>query len=157
MGLGIVATLLAPEPKLRDNLENSSSLNLKDGIFLLSIGLLVAGLLGGAIAGFIPLPVFYWVVAALLVGWIAISCLAPKRRLDVQQSSPQSLQDAVILPFQEFFQRFGLSQGSLILVFILLYKLGDSLVGITGNLFLREISFSKTEIGAVQGLSLIHI
>lgn len=151
MGLGIVATLLAPEPKLRDNLENSSSLNLKDGIFLLSIGLLVAGLLGGAIAGFIPLPVFYWVVAALLVGWIAISCLAPKRRLDVQQSSPQSLQDAVILPFQEFFQRFGLSQGSLILVFILLYKLGDSLVGITGNLFLREISFSKTEIGAVQG------
>jgi PAT family beta-lactamase induction signal transducer AmpG len=153
MGLGIVATFLAPEPKLRDNLENSSTLYLKDGIFLLSIGLLVAGLLGGVITGFIPLPVFYWVVAALLVGWIAISCLAPKRRLDVQEQnrSPQSLQDAVILPFQEFFQRFGLSQGSLILVFILLYKLGDSLVGITGNLFLREISFSKTEIGAIQG------
>jgi PAT family beta-lactamase induction signal transducer AmpG len=33
----------------------------------------------------------------------------------------------------------------------LLYKLGDSLVGITGNLFLREINFSKTEIGAIQG------
>jgi PAT family beta-lactamase induction signal transducer AmpG len=33
----------------------------------------------------------------------------------------------------------------------LLYKLGDSLVGITGNLFLREIAFSKTEIAAFQG------
>jgi PAT family beta-lactamase induction signal transducer AmpG len=153
MGLGIIATLLAPEAKLYENLENNSPLSFKDGIILLLLGLLVAGLLGGVITGYIPLPVFSWIVAALLVAWIALSFLAPKRRLDAQgqNRSPQSLQDAVLLPFQEFFQRFGLPQGSLILVFILLYKLGDSLVGITGNLFLREINFSKTEIGAIQG------
>jgi PAT family beta-lactamase induction signal transducer AmpG len=153
MGLGIIATLLAPEAKLYENLENNSPLSFKDGIILLLLGLLVAGLLGGVITGYIPLPVFFWIVAALLVAWIALSFLAPKRRLDAQgqNRSPQSLQDAVLLPFQEFFQRFGLPQGSLILVFILLYKLGDSLVGITGNLFLREINFSKTEIGAIQG------
>lgn len=153
MGLGIVATLMAKEAKLRDNLENYTPPSLKDGVLLLAIALLVAGLLGGAIAGYIPLSAFYWIVAALLVGWIALAFLAPKRRLNrgEQNRSPQSLQDAVILPFQEFFQRFGIPQASLILIFIVLYKLGDSLVGITGNLFLREIDFSKTEIGAIQG------
>ena len=153
MGLGIVATLMAPEAKLHDNLENHTLPSLKDGILLLAIALLVAGLLGGAIAGYIPLSAFYWIVAALLVAWIALAFLAPKQRLNhqAQARSPQSLQDAVILPFQEFFQRFGIPQASLILVFIVLYKLGDSLVGITGNLFLREINFSKTEIGAIQG------
>jgi PAT family beta-lactamase induction signal transducer AmpG len=153
MGLGIVATLIAPEAKLHDNLKNYTPPSLKDGMLLLAIALLVAGLLGGAIGGYIPLSAFYWIVAALLVAWIALAFLAPKRRLNrqAQNRSPQSLQDAVILPFQEFFQRFGIAQASLILVFIVLYKLGDSLVGITGNLFLREIDFSKTEIGAIQG------
>lgn len=152
MGIGIIATLLAPEARLHQNLENNSPGSFKDGIFLLLIGSLIVGLLGGVITGYIPLPMFYWIVAALLIGWIAISFLVPKRRLNIAPNhSPQSLQDAVIQPFQEFFQRFGLPQASLILLFILLYKLGDSLVGITGNLFLREIDFSKTEIGAIQG------
>lgn len=64
---------------------------------------------------------------------------------------PQSLNDAVYLPFQEFFQRLGLGEGSLILVFILLYKLGDALVGNMANPFLVDINFSKTEIGTIQG------
>jgi MFS transporter, PAT family, beta-lactamase induction signal transducer AmpG len=33
-----------------------------------------------------------------------------------------------------------------------MYKLGDSLVGIVANPFLREIGFSKTDIGVYQGL-----
>jgi PAT family beta-lactamase induction signal transducer AmpG len=151
MALGIIATLWAPEPR-RDHQANSP-LSLKDGIFLLFIGGLVAALLGGVITGRIPLPVLSWAIAALLVGWIVISVLAPKQNLSEsgQNHAPQTLQDAVVLPFQEFFQRFGLPKASLILIFILLYKLGDSLVGITGNLFLREINFTKTEIGAIQG------
>lgn len=153
MALGIIATFWAPEPQRRNGQENASPISFKDGIFLLLIAALVTGLMFGVITQRIPMPVFYWVLAALLVGWIAISFLAPKQRLveQTQNRSPQTLQDAVILPFQDYFQRFGLTQGSLILLFILLYKLGDSLVGITGNLFLREINFTKTDIGAIQG------
>nr|WP_202895672.1 AmpG family muropeptide MFS transporter [Iningainema tapete] len=152
MALGILATIWAPEaPRSYEQANITTTLSGKDGIFLLLIGGLVAGLLGGVITGVIPMPVFSWLLAALLVGWIAISFLAPKRDLNQSQNAPQTLQDAVLLPFQDFFQRFGITKGSIILVFILLYKLGDSLVGITGNLFLREINFSKTEIGAIQG------
>jgi len=152
MGLGIIATVLAPEPGNGDR-ARSRSISAKDGLLALGIVGLVVGLIGSVVTGKLPLIAFYWAVAAVLLAWLAIALLAPKppaNELALEQS-PQSLQDAVVLPFQEFFQRFGFPKAGLILVFILLYKLGDSLVGITGNLFLRELSFSKTEIGAIQG------
>ncbi|MFQ4164601.1 MULTISPECIES: AmpG family muropeptide MFS transporter [Nostocales] len=154
MAVGIITTLWAPaELQQRTTSTPVSPLSFKEGIFIVLIGLLVAGLLGGAISRAIALPVFYWVLAILLIGWIALSVLTPKKHLNqTQNQSPQSLQDAVILPLQDFFERFGISQASLILIFILLYKLGDALVGVTGNLFLREIGFSKTEIAAIQGV-----
>jgi PAT family beta-lactamase induction signal transducer AmpG len=98
------------------------------------------------------------VLAGVLVGWLVLAFVLSRasRSADFQderslQSSPESLQDAVVLPFQDFFQRFGLPKASTILIFIVLYKLGDSLVGIAGNLFLREIGVTKTEIAAIQG------
>ncbi|NJM65269.1 MAG: AmpG family muropeptide MFS transporter [Acaryochloris sp. RU_4_1] len=154
MGIGIWATLWAPrETTLGENGQTSSPLSFKDGFFLLAIAALVISLLWGVIRGHLSLPVLYWVVAGVLLLWIIIAVVVPpKPRLTQGENRPpQTLQDAIILPFQDFFQRFGSTQGTLILVFILLYKLGDSLVGITGNLFLREIAFSKTEIAAFQG------
>jgi len=152
MAVGIITSFWAPEAP-DENLQTRSPLSLKDVIFLLFIILLVAGLLGGALIGYIPLNVFYWVVAAVIGVWLITSFLLPKRTLsnELENRPPQSLQDAVTLPFQEFFQRFGLPQGSLILSFILLYKLGDALVGNMANPFLVDINFSKTQIGAIQG------
>jgi MFS transporter, PAT family, beta-lactamase induction signal transducer AmpG len=113
---------------------------------------LVVGLLGGVFVGYIALPVFYWLLAGLIIAWIVSSLLLPAELLNEnrENKTPQNLQEAIFLPFKEFFHRFGLVKASSILVFILLYKLGDSLVGITANLFLREILFTKTEIGAIQ-------
>ena len=153
MAGSIFTTLWAPpEPKLPANTQKLSPLSIKDVIFLVFITVLVAGLLGGVFVGFIPLPVFYWLLAGLIVAWIGASLLLPTSLLGEvrEDSSPQNLQEAIFLPFKEFFHRFGLTQASVVLVFILLYKLGDSLVGITANLFLREIDFTKTEIGAIQ-------
>ncbi|MBD2387769.1 AmpG family muropeptide MFS transporter [Cylindrospermum sp. FACHB-282] len=153
MAGSIFTTLWAPpEPKLPANTQKLSPLSIKDVIFLVFITVLVAGLLGGVFVGFIPLPIFYWLLAGLIVAWIGASLLLPTSLLGEvrEDSSPQNLQEAIFLPFKEFFHRFGLTQASVVLVFILLYKLGDSLVGITANLFLREIDFTKTEIGAIQ-------
>ena len=164
MGVGIIATLIAP-PIQRRNQQNHSSLSLKDaGIVAAIIGVIV-GLLSwvmgdpclDAARKCTPYEArlfqFYWILAALLIGWITLSVMAPKPPVSqhAEEQPPQSLQDALVLPLQEFFHRYGLTQASLILVFILLYKLGDSVVGITANLFLREINFTKTEIGAIQG------
>ncbi|OLP15965.1 MFS transporter [Leptolyngbya sp. 'hensonii'] len=153
MALGVGATLWAPKLIQPQNSPATAALSVRDILFILLIGLVVTALLGGVIAGSIPLPIFYWVLASLLIGWIAIALLIPEHWLTqgTTEQSPQSLQDAVILPLRDFFQNFGLPKGGTILVFILLYKLGDALVGITGNLFLRELTFSKAEIGAIQG------
>ncbi len=152
MGVGIITSFWAPEAP-EENLQNRSPLSAKDVILLLFIILLVAGLLSGVLTGYIPLNVFYWIVAVVIGAWLITSFLLPKQTLsnDLENRPPQSLQDAVILPFQEYFQRFGLAQGSLILAFILLYKLGDALVGNMANPFLVDINFSKTQIGAIQG------
>ncbi len=159
MAGSIFTTLSAPrELEVCDNTPTAAPLSFKDVIFLLFITVLVAGSLGGVFVGFIALPVFYWLLAGLIIAWIVTSLLLPTELLGEvrENSSPQNLQEAIFLPFKEFFHRFGLTQATTILVFILLYKLGDSLVGITANLFLREINFTKTEIGAIQaGIGLI--
>ncbi|MEI6442695.1 MAG: AmpG family muropeptide MFS transporter [Nostocales cyanobacterium ELA583] len=152
MAGSIFTTLWSPaEHKLQDKTQ-LAPISSKDVIFIVMITLLVAGLITGVFVGFIPQPVFYWLLAGLLVAWIATSLLLPNSLLNevTEDTPPENLQTAIFLPFKEFFHRFGIQQASLTLVFILLYKLGDSLVGITANLFLREIDFTKTEIGAIQ-------
>jgi PAT family beta-lactamase induction signal transducer AmpG len=169
MGIGILATLWAPEPErnqARQSVLRHESLSTVRFAWTDAIGvLLIIGLIVGLLAWVMMDPClerkclpqesrlfqFYWVIAGLLVGWIAIAFFAPRPAPAIAQQAPRSLRDAAILPLQEFLHRFGLVQASLILIFILLYKLGDSLVGVTGNLFLREIGFTKTEIGAIQG------
>lgn len=113
------------------------------------MALLVTISLALVLADYIPWPVVYLLMAALMAVGILTSFWAPEPML--RDRPPQSLNDAVYMPFQEFFQRLGLAQGGLILVFILLYKLGDALVGNMANPFLVDINFSKTEIGAIQG------
>jgi PAT family beta-lactamase induction signal transducer AmpG len=166
MAGGIATTLWAPAPPRSNPLNRASPLSLKDALLLIATISLVAGLLGwvmtdpclGSQVSCRPYATrlfqFYWILAALLAGWITVAFLAPIGQLNTEQLEnrpPDSLQDAVILPLQEFLYRFGLTKACLILAFVLLYKLGDALVGITANLFLREIGFSKTEIGAIQG------
>jgi PAT family beta-lactamase induction signal transducer AmpG len=64
---------------------------------------------------------------------------------------PTSLTEAVILPFGEFIQRQGLVQAILTLLFIVLYKLGDSFVNNMSTPFLLQTGFTQTDIGAIQG------
>jgi PAT family beta-lactamase induction signal transducer AmpG len=65
------------------------------------------------------------------------------------RAAPATLQQAVLEPFQEFFSRQGVRSACLILVFILLYKLGDSLCTALATPFYLDMGFSKTEIGLV--------
>ncbi|OWY68345.1 MFS transporter [cyanobacterium TDX16] len=151
MGLGLFTTFWSPQPE-GDILEERSPPTVKDLVFLIGGGLLISGLLLAVGMGYLPLPIFYWIVAALIVAWLATSFLLPTKAREIAtERSPQTLQEAVYLPFQEFFQRQGIGAGILILLFILLYKLGDALVGNMANPFLVDLGFSKSSIGAIQG------
>lgn len=64
-------------------------------------------------------------------------------------SKPKTLRDAVIEPFHEFITRHGWQYALLVLVFLLLYKLGDSMAVALATPFYLDMGFSKTEIGLV--------
>jgi MFS transporter, PAT family, beta-lactamase induction signal transducer AmpG len=164
MGLSSIVTIFAPEPPHQNSDRRHPPVSLLDmsilgGIFL-TVGLLMWWVLQDpcSIAGAQCSPFntrltkFYWILGGILVAWILGAFFAPQSadRND-GDATPQSLKDATIKPFQEFLHRFGLAKASTIIAFILIYKLGDSLVGISANIFLRSIEFTKTEIGAIQG------
>jgi MFS transporter, PAT family, beta-lactamase induction signal transducer AmpG len=103
-------------------------------------------------------PVVYILMAILMGIGMVTSFWAPEPIL--RDRPPQSLKEAVTLPFLDFFQRSGVMQGFLILAFIFIYKLGDSLVKIMSKPFLLPtdakagligLGFSQTDVGAIQG------
>ena len=90
--------------------------------------------------------VFLITAAFMLVGIImSLSITEPP----AVSNSPRSLKDAVVAPFEEFFSRQGTQQALLILAFMLLYKLGDSMATALATPFYLDMGYSKTEIGLV--------
>jgi PAT family beta-lactamase induction signal transducer AmpG len=116
------------------------------------IALIVTGSFAFIFADYMPWQSVYLLMSALMAIGLFASFWAPEPRK--QENPPDSLIDAVSLPFAEFFQRSGLIRGLLILLFIVLYKLGDALVNNMATPFLLPktgLGFSQTEIGALQG------
>jgi PAT family beta-lactamase induction signal transducer AmpG len=62
---------------------------------------------------------------------------------------PRTLREAVVEPFHEFITRSGWSRALLILAFIFLYKLGDSMATALATPFYMDLGFSRTQIGLV--------
>lgn len=63
--------------------------------------------------------------------------------------APKTLREAVVEPFNEFVNRRGWRHALLILAFIFLYKLGDSMATALATPFYLELGFTRTEIGLV--------
>ncbi len=113
------------------------------------VAILVAGSLALILADYICWQRVYLLLAGLMAIGIFTTLWAPEPRDRV--SPPQTLKDAIYLPFKEFFSRLGIKSAILVLLFVLLFKLGDALVGNMATPFLLDIGYSKTEIGALQG------
>ena len=62
---------------------------------------------------------------------------------------PRTLREAVVEPFREFIHRSGWSHALLILAFIFLYKLGDSMATALATPFYMELGYTRTQIGLV--------
>jgi PAT family beta-lactamase induction signal transducer AmpG len=119
-------------------------------VFLLGyrIALLLTGSLALILADIIPWYSVYLLMAVGMALGIIATLFAPEPK---EISSPESLSAAVILPFREFIQRQGVVQAILTLLFIVLYKLGDSFVNNMSTSFLLTTGFTQTDIGAIEG------
>jgi MFS transporter, PAT family, beta-lactamase induction signal transducer AmpG len=106
-----------------------------------SLALLVAQYGGWTLAyaccAFLALP-------AMLVGWLLGE---PPRRQVARATAGRGLlgtfEDAVVTPFTEFMSRHG---AWLVLLFVLLHKIGDTLANLTLRILLNDLGFSNDEI-----------
>ncbi|MDB9444923.1 AmpG family muropeptide MFS transporter [Anabaena sp. CS-542/02] len=112
------------------------------------VALLFTGSLALILADSLPWSSVYLLMSLGMGIGIIATLFAPEPK---ESSPPESLAAAVILPFGEFFGRHGVLQAILILLFIVLYKLGDAFVNNMSTPFLLQTGFTQTDIGAIQG------
>ena len=111
------------------------------------VGGLIPGSLSLVLSDFLPWKTVFLITAAFVLAGIALTLSIKEPPCTHQQ--PATLQAAIVEPFNEFFSRQGVQQALLILAFMLLYKLGDSMATALATPFYLDMGFSKTEIGIV--------
>ncbi len=111
------------------------------------VGMLLASGGGLIMADFMPFSAVYQIMAVGMLAGILTTLFAPEP--EVAEGVPASLHEAVIQPFTDYFRRH---HALLVLLFILLYKVGDTMASNMTTPFYLDIGFSMTEIGAVVKL-----
>ncbi|WP_309728089.1 AmpG family muropeptide MFS transporter [Chamaesiphon sp. OTE_75_metabat_556] len=124
-------------------------------IAVLIAGNLIIGLADEKQVGHWSWPQIYLLIAGLLALSTVVSLWAPKPTNEERNTAPTSLSDAVVLPFEDFIDRKKIAGGTLILMFILTYKLGDYMVKSVAKLFLKDIGFSATDIGNTGSIGIV--
>jgi len=130
---------ILPEPEL--GLGNAVHVN------AYRISSLVPGALSLILADLLPWSSVYLITALFMLPGMAMT-LAVDEPV-ASRAAPRTLREAVIEPFHEFITRAGWNEALLVLLFIFLYKLGDSMATALATPFYIDLGFTKTEIGVI--------
>lgn len=116
------------------------------------IAMLVSGGVALILADFQGWGVAFGFIAVLMASGLIATWKSPQPETVVLP--PQTLSAAILEPFQNFFKK---THAPLILVFIILYKLGDAFCGsLTTTFLMRELHVSLTEVGVLnKGIGLL--
>ncbi|TLS74042.1 AmpG family muropeptide MFS transporter [Mariprofundus erugo] len=110
----------------------------------------VAGLVPGSLAlilaDHLAWSTVFIITALFMLPGVVMTLLVKEPQL---AAPPKSLRMAVVEPFHEFIGRQGWQGALLVLAFIFLYKLGDSLCTSLATPFYLDMGYSKTEIGLI--------
>jgi MFS transporter, PAT family, beta-lactamase induction signal transducer AmpG len=107
----------------------------------------VPGSLAMILAGYFPWSLAHLSIAVfMLVGLVTTLLIKETSR---PGEAPLTLKSAIVDPFNEFFQREGWRQAVLMLLFLMLYKLGDSMATALETPFFLDMGFSTVEIGSI--------
>jgi len=107
---------------------------------------LVPGSLSLILADLIPWAQVFWITAAFMVPGMVMVLLVDE---PLAVAAPKTLRAAVVEPFHEFIGRKGWQGAMLVLGFIFLYKLGDSLATSLSTPFYLDLGYSMTDIGVI--------
>jgi PAT family beta-lactamase induction signal transducer AmpG len=111
------------------------------------VGMLLASGGGLIMADHMDFSMVYLILAGCMLPGILTTLLTPEPATPA--GTPRTMREAVVDPLVEYFSR---KDAILILVFILLYKVGDTMASAMTTPFYLDIGFSKSEIGAVVKL-----
>ena len=116
-------------------------------------GALAAGAGGLILADIYSYSFVYTLMSLIMLLGVVTTFFANEPKITAQ---PTTLKESIIEPFKEFFNRYQVEKNDiqkyvpyLILLFVLLYKVGDTMAHSLSTNFYLEIGFSKTEIGTV--------
>jgi PAT family beta-lactamase induction signal transducer AmpG len=111
------------------------------------VGMLLAGSGGLILADHLSFAHVYLLMAATLLVGVGTTLIC--REPSLTRGTPQNFREAVLLPFVDYFTR---DRALLLLLFILLYKIGDQMASTMTIPFYLSLGFSKTQIGTVAKL-----
>lgn len=109
---------------------------------------LVPGSLSLILSHFLPWSSVFMVTALFMLPVIIITLLI-KEPINKQISKSHNFEDIIINPFLEFIKRKGVKSAMIILAFIFLYKLGDSMATSLATTFYMKMGFSLPDIGLI--------
>ena len=108
---------------------------------------LVPGSLSLILADYFSWEFVFTVTGLFMIPGIILTILISEPKL--KSAPPKTLKEAVVDPFREFIGRKGINNALLILLFIFLYKIGDSMATALATPFYLDLGFSMTEIGII--------
>jgi PAT family beta-lactamase induction signal transducer AmpG len=108
------------------------------------LAMLVSGALALIIADQVPWKDVYLWLAAFMAPTVLFTLVSPAESKHI--SIPADLRTAIVGPLVDFFSRRG---AWIMLLFILLYKVGDSMASNMTTPFILATGYSKTDIGTV--------
>jgi PAT family beta-lactamase induction signal transducer AmpG len=108
---------------------------------------LVPGSLALILADFMPWHTVFMIVASFMSIGLLLTFFIQEAVADPRP--PETLVKAVVEPFLEFFRRNGRQAALLVLAFMFLYKLGDSMATALSSAFYLDVGFSLTAIGSI--------
>ncbi len=110
----------------------------------------VAGLIPGSLSlilsDHLPWNIVFIVTALFMLPGMTMTLLVKEPH---RASPPKTLREAVVEPFHEFLTRQSWQSAFLILAFLFLYKLGDSMCTALATPFYMDMGFTKTQIGLI--------
>ncbi|MCG8465842.1 MAG: AmpG family muropeptide MFS transporter [Xanthomonadales bacterium] len=112
---------------------------------------LIPGSLALVLSDHMPWSAVYWFVGSFMLLGMFITLFVPE--VNNEQPAPRTIKSAVIEPFREFFHRESVRSGLLVLLFLVLYKLGDNMATALSTPFYLDLGFSRTEIGTIAKFS----
>jgi MFS transporter, PAT family, beta-lactamase induction signal transducer AmpG len=91
--------------------------------------------------------VFFIVASSMSIGVLGTLWMDEPSQRERKKQQHISLSKSLSMIFRDFFTRFGVTHTFLILLFVLLYKLGDNMATALSTPFYLDLGFSKTTIG----------